>query len=307
VDSDKRAQRKEATRVPQPTASPTLRRRELGARLRELRLERSLTIEQVAEHLLCSPSKVSRMETGQRGATPRDVRDLCDLYDVEDPEERNHLARLAREGKQQGWWQSHDLFGFSTFVGLEEAAESTRYYQGLLMPGLLQTADYARAVHESTIPSFTPERVEELVQVRLTRQQLLSREPPLRVWAVIDEAALRRGVGGPTVMADQMEHLIAVNELPNVDIQVIPFEAGAHPAMDSSFRILEFENSVPDVVYVEGLAGKIYVEKPQDIETYRQVFEHLSSVALDPRDSMRLVARIRAEYQRTSASRVQNS
>ena len=293
--------------MPQPIASPTLRRREFGARLRELRLERGLTIEQVAEHLMCSPSKVSRMETGQRGATPRDVRDLCDLYDVEDPEQKDHLASLAREGKQQGWWQSHDLFGFSNFVGLEEAAESTRYYQGLVVPGLLQTADYARAIHESTIPAFTPERVEELVQVRLTRQQLLAREPPLRVWAVIDEAALRRGVGGPAVMAAQMEHLIAVNELPNVDIQVIAFEAGAHPGMDSCFRILEFGNSVPDVVYVEGLVGKIYVEKPQDIETYRQVFERLSSLALDPRDSMRLVTRVREEYQRTSAQLIQNS
>jgi transcriptional regulator with XRE-family HTH domain len=275
--------------------SPTVRRRELGALLRALRSEKGLTVEQVAERLLCSPSKVSRMETGHGLASPRDIRDLCDLYEVTDEAERDRMADLARQAKQQGWWQSYDL-DFDTFVGLEAEALATKYYQSTILPGLLQTADYARAVHEAVVPRLSPERVDALVEVRMMRQQLLTRDPPITISAVLDEAALHRAVGGPHVMWAQMKRLIEVARRPNVTMQVIPYAAGAHPAMDSTFRILEFSESVPSIVYVEGLVGWIYLDRPTEIERYQEVFQSLCSTALGPQDSIDLITRISAEY-----------
>jgi transcriptional regulator with XRE-family HTH domain len=276
--------------------SPTVRRRELGARLRALRTERGLTVDHVADVLMCSPSKVSRMETGQRGATLRDVRDLCDLYGVTDEAERDRLMRLAREAKQTGWWQSHDLESFATYVGLEAEAAAIKYYQSTIVPGLMQTPDYARSIHEASIPGIAPERIDELIEVRLTRQQLLTQSPSVHVEAVFDEAVLHRVVGGPQVMKAQLDHFTKVASLPNVTIQVIPYIVGAHPAMDSTFNILDFAGSVPSVVYVEGLVGWIYVERPPEIDRYEQVFDHLRAIASSPEQSIDLIARVSANY-----------
>jgi transcriptional regulator with XRE-family HTH domain len=277
--------------------SPTLRRRELGARLRALRLEQGLTVDQVAEHLLCSPSKVSRMETGQRGATLRDVRDLCRIYGVTDTTQAAHLMDLAREGKQQAWWQSYELDYFATYVGLEQAAASLSYYQSTIVPGLLQTASYAKAMYEASMPSeFTAERVVEHIDVRLRRQQVLTRDPPLRLRAVFDEAVLHRVVGGPAVMGEQLNRLIEAANMPNVTLQVIPYSAGAHPAMDNTFTILEFEDLVPTVVYVEGLMGWLYLEREHEVARYRRVFEHLRNIALDPKETIELISEIGAQY-----------
>lgn len=275
--------------------SPTLRRRELGAFLRARRQELGLTVDQVAERLLCSPSKVSRMETGQRGATARDVRDLCELYGVLDAGERERLMNLAREGKEQGWWQSYDL-DFSTYVGLEAAATELKYYQTTIVPGLLQTADYARAMLEVTVPALSPERIEKLLEVKLTRQQILTQDPPLKVWALLDEAALHRVVGGPSVMARQLDKLTEITSTPYVTMQVIAFGAGAHAAMDSTFNILDFAGPVPSVVYVEGLVGWIYLDRPQDIDRYQQVFALLREKALSPQESRELIAKIAEKY-----------
>lgn len=279
--------------------SPTLRRRELGAFLRARRQELGLTVDQVAERLLCSPSKVSRMETGQRGATARDVRDLCALYEILDERECERLMTLAREGKQQGWWQSYDL-NFSTFVGLEAAAVSTRYCQSLVIPGLLQTAEYARALHDVVVqPRLSQERIDELVEVRLRRQEVLKRDPPLIISAILDEAALHRVVGGAVTMAVQLAHLVELTALPNVTIRIIPYVAGAHAAMDSMFRVLEFDGQ-PSVVYVEGLVGYIYLDQPKDIARYEEVFERLSEIALSPQESIELITRIGVSYQKSS-------
>lgn len=276
--------------------SPTLRRRELGALLRARRLELGLTVEQVAEHLLCSPSKVSRMETGHRGATLRDVRDLCRFYDLTDPAQVAHLMDLAREGKQQAWWQSHELDSFTTYVGLEQAATSVMYYQSSIVPGLLQTVEYAQAMYAASTPSeFTPERVSEHIDVRIRRQQVLTRDPPLRLRAVCDEAVLHRVVGGPAVMAAQLRHLKEATTMPNVTLQVIPYAAGAHPAMDNMFTILELGDVAP-VVYVEGLMGSLYFEREHDIAKYRQVFDYLCSLALDPQETIELVSEIGSQY-----------
>lgn len=276
--------------------SPTVRRRELGALLRALRTERGLTVEQVAERLLCSPSKVSRMETGHGIATPRDIRDLCNLYDVTGEAERDRMTRLALEGKEQGWWESYDL-DFDTYVGLETEATGLKYYQSTIVPGLLQTADYARAMLDVYIPKLTPDRIDELLEVKLTRQRILRRELPLRLWAVFDEAALHRVVGGREVMGAQLDQLVDVSGNPNVTMQVIPYEAGAHPAMDSTFNILDFAGPVPSVVYVEGLSGWRYLERPAEIEKYQQVFEILRELALSPKESTDLIAKIGKTYQ----------
>src|SRR5271157_803929 len=271
--------RKDATFVPE-VRSPTVRRRELGALLRTLRLEKGLTVEQAAERLMFSMSKLSRIETGHGAATRRDIRDLCDLYDVTDEAERDRLMALAREGKQTGWWQSYDLDYFATYVGLEAAAVGIRYYQSAIVPGLMQTPDYARAMHEAGVPEFTPERINELVEVRLRRQRLLVQDPPVRLEVVLDEAVLHRLVGGPAVMGAQLDRLIALSNQPNVTMQVIPYTVGAHPAMDSTFNILEFTGSVASV---------IYVERPQDIRRYQEIFEHLCTIALSPKESIKLM------------------
>jgi transcriptional regulator with XRE-family HTH domain len=276
--------------------SPTVRRRELGALLRALRTERGLTVDQVATELLCSPSKVSRMETGQRGATARDVRDLCDLYGVTDPDERARMARLAAEGKQQGWWQSYELDYFATYVGLEEDATVTKNFQSTTVPGLLQTADYARAMHESGVPEFAPERIEQIIRARLKRQQSLTKDSPLRLWAILDEPVLHRLVGGPHVMRDQLQQMVDAAQLPNVTIQVIPFSAGAHPAMESSFDILEFSAPTPSLVYVEGLIGNMYLERAQDLLRYEEVFERLCDISLSPQESIELISETAAQY-----------
>ena len=284
--------------------SPTVRRRELGALLRALRTEHGLTVEQVADQLLCSPSKVSRMETGQRGATARDVRDLCDLYGVTSPDERARMTRLAAEGKQQGWWQSYELDYFATFVGLEEAATTIKMYQSTTVPGLLQTPDYVRAMSGVLVPEVSAERTEELVEVKRRRQRRLSGEPPLPLSVILDEAVLHRTVGGPAAMARQLERLIEATRIYQVTIQVIPYSAGAHAAMDSTFTIMEFADRVPNVVYVEGLVGWIYIERPQDVARYEQVFDHLCDSALSPQDSIELIAKVSANYLRDGVDAV---
>jgi transcriptional regulator with XRE-family HTH domain len=293
--------------------SPTLRRRELGTRLRSMRSSHGLTVEQVAEQLLCSPSKVSRMETGQRAATLRDVRDLCRIYGVTDQAEITRLMNLAREGKQQAWWQPYDLDYFATYVDLEQAATGLSYYHTTVVPGLLQTVDYARAMFAWSLPSgrfaehpqdrrdnlieYTPERRDQLIDVRLRRQQqLLTRDPAPDLVAVLDEAVLHRVVGGPAIMGAQLRHLVKASAMPNLSLQVIPFGLGAHPAMDNIFTIIDFGDAAPSVVYVEGLMGWLYLEREQEVARYGQVLEHLRSVALSPEKTTELIKEISARY-----------
>jgi len=240
------------------------------------------------------------METGQRGVTLRDVRDLCGIYGVTEEQQIAHLMDLAREGKQQGWWQSYDL-DYATYVGLEAAAQSLSYFQSSIVPGILQTPGYARAMHEGGFQEYPPGRIDEHVDVRMRRQRLLTRDPPLKVSVVLDEAVLHRAVGGPLVMAAQLNHLAEVARLPSVTIQVIPFSVGAHPAMDSMFDILEFGDSAPAVVYVEGLMGWLYIEKPQDISRYLKVFELLGTVALAPKESIELILKIKSKHENESS------
>lgn len=264
--------------------SPTVRRRELGALLRALRNEKGLTVEQVAEHLLCSSSKVSRMETGHGIATPRDIRDLCDLYEVNGEAERERFMALAKESKQQGWWQDYDL-PYSTYVGLEAEAASIKIYDSAVVPGLLQTAEYARALHEASVPRHDTNTISQWVEARATRQRILTRDDPPYLHVILDEAVLHRVIGNSEIMRTQLARVVAATGMPNVTVQVIPYEAGAHPALDSVFTILEFLTSAPAIVYVEGLVGHIYLEQPRDIKRYSKAFEQLSTMALNPEAS----------------------
>jgi hypothetical protein len=238
------------------------------------------------------------METGQRGATARDIRDLCDLYEVANPDERARLARLAVEGRQQGWWQSYELDYLATYVGLEEDATAIRSFKSTTVPGLLQTADYARVIHESAAFDLSSERIDQFIQVRMTRQQALTKESPLQLWAVLDEPVLHRLVGGYRVMRDQLRQMAEAAEMPNVTIQIVPFSIGAHPGMESSFDILDLGTVAPSVVYVEGLAGNMYLERTQDLERYEKAFEILRGTALGPQDSLQLITETAVRYNR---------
>ena len=268
--------------------SPTVRRRELGARLRALRTEHGFTVEEVAARMEVSPAKISRIETAARGVSLADVRFLCDLYQVS-TDERSRLLTLTRESRRRSWWQQYGLpESLSTYVGLEEAAASIQQYETSIVPPLLQTEDYARALVSGVGFDAPPERVDQLVGVRLARQQLLSAESAPTLWAVIDEASLHRLVGGPDVMRAQLDALAERSRAHNVTLQVIPYQAGAHPGVNSSFIILHLEE-VKDVVYVEGLIGNFYLQNPDDVARYRRTFDELRAVAAGPQESRKLI------------------
>ncbi len=275
--------------------SPTVRRRELGALLRGLRNEKGLTVEQVADRLLCSPSKVSRMETGHGIAAPRDIRDLCDLYEVADEAERDRLMTLAREGKRRAWWQSYDL-AYANYVGLEEEAVTISAFMSSVVHGLLHTADYARAGHEGAMPRLDPDQIDQQIEAKLIRQRILTRNDPPRFHVVLDEAALHRQVGGRRVMAGQLSKILETAALPNIVVQVLPYDRGFHPAVESNFTILELPNPAPSVVFVEGLVGSTYLERPDDLNRYHEIFNRLQSIALNPEDTADLVASLACSY-----------
>lgn len=269
--------------------SPALRRRELGALLRALRNEKGLTVEQVAERLLCSPSKVSRMETGQ-GATARDVRDLCDLYEVADPAERDRMMALAREGKRPTRWQRYEL-AYAAYAELEEDALAICAFQSSAVHGLLHTADYARANHESSMPRLNPEQIDRQIEAKLVRQSILTRVDPPRFAVVLDESALHRMVGGRRVMAAQLAKILDISALPNVTVQILPFALGAHPALESNFTILQLPDPTPGVVFVEGMIGSTYLDRLEDLKRYHDVFHELQSIALNPKEASDLIAK----------------
>jgi transcriptional regulator with XRE-family HTH domain len=286
--------RKDATFVPE-VRSPTVRRRELGAILRALRTQKGLTVEQAAERLMVSMSKLSRIETGHGAATARDIRDLCDLYDVTDEAERDRLMTLAREGKQQAWWQSYDL-AYATYAGLEAEAVGISAFQSSVVHGLLQTADYARAGHEGAMPRLNPGQIDRQIEAKLTRQRILTRDNPSRFTAVLDEAALHRVVGGRQVMAAQLAKILDMSALPNVVVQVLPYDVGAHPAVESNFTIVELPSPTPGVVFVEGLIGSTYLERDDDLTRYRIIFRKLQSIAMSPKGSLDLIRKFLHDY-----------
>ncbi|GAA3047187.1 helix-turn-helix domain-containing protein [Actinokineospora globicatena] len=280
--------------------SPTVRRRRLAAELRRFREAAVLTIDEVADKLECSASKVSRIETGHVSVTPRDVRDMAELYGIVD-EQRDALVQLAREARQKGWWHAYNEVFTGAFVGLEADSSSLRAFQALIVPGLLQTPAYTRAVLRAIRPDAQQAEIDMRVEARQTRQRLLTDARPPEYWAVMDEAVLRRLTGGPEVMAEQLLKMVQVAELPNVNLQVVPFAAGAHAGMEAPFLILGFPDQIdPDVVYVESTANGVYLESPADVHKYSLLFDHLRAAALRPDDSVGLVQRIAEELIRDS-------
>lgn len=265
--------------------------------LRKLRTDRGLSVDEVTARLLFSATKLSRLETGRAGASPRDIRDLCDLYQVTDPAERERLMTLAREGKQRAWWQEYAL-PYATYVGLEAEAASISNYDSDIVTGQFQVEGYARAIFEAAEPPLGRAAIEQRIEARIRRQTLLTQDNGPLFHCILDEGALRRPVGGPAVMRAQLERIIEVAGFPKVTFQVISLDIGAHPALDSTFVVLKFEEPmVNDVVYVEGVVGNLYLEGAADLERYKQMFSRLCSIALSPADSIALVTRIAATYE----------
>jgi transcriptional regulator with XRE-family HTH domain len=283
----------------QPGGGPTVRRMLIGAQLRRLRNANGISREQAAEAIRASAWKIHRLENGQVSFKERDIVDLLRLYGVADPGEVAAFVILVREANQPGWWhQYNDLLPqwFKTYVDLESTAVMIRSYEAQFVPGLLQTEEYMRAVIRDAHLDESSEEVERRIALRMARQVLLTQEHAPRLWAVVDEGALRRPVGGPDVLRAQLERLIEAAELPNVRLQVLPFAAGAHPAMVGAFSILRFpEPELPDVVYLEHLTNAIYLEKREDVEEYLHVIDTICLRAARPDRTIEILGRILKE------------
>jgi transcriptional regulator with XRE-family HTH domain len=283
----------------QPAGGPTVLRRLLGAQLRRLRERQGITREEAGYAIRASGSKMSRLELGRVGFKERDVADLLTLYGVTDETDRDTLLALAQDANSPGWWHRYGdvLPGwFETYVGLEEAAALVRTYEVQFIPGLLQTEAYARAVISLGNSTAPPEEIEQRVSLRTTRQKLLTRGDSPRLWAVVDEAALRRPIGGRDVMRGQIERLIEATKLPGVILQVLPFRVGGHTAEAGAFTILRFpESDLPDVVYVEQLTSALYLDRRDDVDSYMEAMERLCVVSAPPDDTAEILSRILQE------------
>ncbi|MEU9888247.1 helix-turn-helix transcriptional regulator [Sphaerisporangium sp. NPDC051011] len=269
-----------------PETSPTVRRRRLASELRRLRIERGMTMQEVADQIEITAASLSRLETGRRGIRPRDLRLFLDLYQVGEPG-RDDLLALAREAQQRGWWQNYSNVlpsEYATLIGLEAEAATIRNYEQTLVPGLLQTEDYARAVIQAFRPNDSPEEISRLVAVKMERQKRLTGERPLEVAVIVGEGVLLQRIGTPEVTAEQLRRL--ADRRPNVMVQVLPFRAGAHPALTGSFNIVGFPTpSDLDVVYLENMSSALYLEEVEEVRTYGMVFDYLRAAALSPNDS----------------------
>ncbi|GIH14614.1 transcriptional regulator [Rugosimonospora africana] len=285
--------------------SPTMLRRQLGAELRRIRDRAQRTVASVADQVGWSESKLSRIETANTGVRNADLDRLLTAYGVDDAE-RTRLRALAAQSRQRAWWEAYgDALpdAYETFIGFEAEATSIRTYEAQVVPGLLQTAEYASAVMHAFVPSDRSEVIEQRVAVRMARQAVLTRQPPPQLWAILDEDVLRRPVGGPDVLRRQLLRLIQASEQSMVTIQILPFSVGAHPGLAGSFMVLEFAGSgagsgagtsagVSDqpLVYSEGLTGGVFRSKPDDLRSYLDSFEALRAAAMTPVESMEAIA-----------------
>jgi transcriptional regulator with XRE-family HTH domain len=279
----------------QPGSGPTVLRILLGAQLRRLREAKGITRDDAGYLIRSSDSKISRMELGRVSFKERDVADLLTLYGITDDHERQALLGLARQANTPGWWHRYgDLLPgwFQAYVGLEEAATLIRTYEVQFVPGLLQTEAYARAVITQGNPGAPAEEVERRVALRRRRQELLTRSAPdaPRLWAVVDEAALRRPIGGRPVLRGQLERLVEATELANVTVQVLPFGVGGHAAEGGAFTVLRFaEPDLPDVVYVEQLTSALYLDKLDDVDAYVAVMNRLDVESAPPHQTVEIL------------------
>ena len=279
--------------------SPTAVRRELGQRLRAMRTGADMTVAEAAEQVGISTSKLTKIELAQLSATRHDVLKLLDTYGEAGPDQQALLLTMVREGNRKEWWEGrrtlHPKFG--SYLGLESVATTLQTYHTHLVHGLLQTPDYARAMLRAARPELLEHEIDQLVQFRLRRQEVLTRAdpPPLTLWSVMDEAVLRRQVGGRETMHAQLQRLITASELPNVTLLVMPNELGAHPGLDGPMSILQFETGTRPVVYVEGQAGNLYMEKDDDLRRCQQTMNHILAAAPGPDQSLALIRQIAKE------------
>ncbi|MFD4693580.1 helix-turn-helix domain-containing protein [Streptomyces sp. NPDC058463] len=277
---------------------PAVRRRKLGEELRSLRHTTGLTSREAARLLGWHQSKVSRIETGASGVTPGDVTRLLDAYDVDDVHLRSLLEALAGSagGGGTGWWHAYRGLippQYRDFISLESQAGAARTLETSVVPGLLQTAGYARAVTRSSLDGLPPGQLDSLVEVRLARQGVLYAQRPLQLSVVLDEAVLRRGVGGPQVMREQLDHLAHAAQLPHVQLQLLPFEAGSYIGLTGPFVIFSFPNiSDLDVVVLDHLTSSLYLERREDLEAYSSAFRTMQAHALSPERSLDLIAAV---------------
>ncbi|KAB8190799.1 helix-turn-helix domain-containing protein [Nonomuraea phyllanthi] len=284
----------------QPGSGPTALRILLGSQLRKLREAKNVTREEAGHLIRGSESKISRMELGRVGFKERDVADLLTLYGVVDKQARSAVLELVATANEPGWWHRfNDVLPtwFQAFVGLEEAAARIRTYEVQFVPGLLQTKEYARAVVTAGSAGIGAEEISRRVDLRLERQRMLDRPDGPVFWAVIDEAALRRPIGGVEVMRAQIEHLIELMRQPKITIQIMPFSFGGHSAEGGAFSVLRFPDSdLPDVVYVEQLASALYLDKREDVDRYTEVMERLCAVSTTPDETVELLRTIADEF-----------
>jgi transcriptional regulator with XRE-family HTH domain len=275
-----------------PEQNPTLRGRRLAMELQRRREATGMSREEVSRQLEWSTSTVFRIETGRNRPQPGNVRALLELYGVTGPE-RDGLIQLTRDARKPGWWHSfRDVLPnpYEVYIGLEAGAASIRNFEPVVVPGLLQTADYAREVFRNGPIELDPDDVERLVEVRLARQEILARDDRPRLWAVIDEAVIHRVVGSASAMSGQLRHLVDSAQQGKITIQVMSYRAGAHAGTTGPFVILDFEGLTdPTVVYVETLAGDIYLEERSDVNRYTLAFDRLVAAALHPDESVRLI------------------
>lgn len=276
-----------------------MRRRRLAAELRRMRTEAEMSITEVVAELGWQGSKLSRIENRQIGISTTDVRRLLNLYGVDDPQQMHRLVEMARRAKERGWWESYGATlptETRTMIGIETEASLIRTYEQALIPGLLQTPDYAHAVIRAARPTDSQEVINERVEVRLARQALLEEKEAPQLWVVINEGAVRQGVGSRETMAAQLRSLTELHDRRNVVIQVLPFTAGEHPAMVGSFSIFTFPaEDETGTVYIETMNSALMLEKPLDLETYGDAFNHLRAAALSPRDSNDLIRGLAAD------------
>jgi transcriptional regulator with XRE-family HTH domain len=270
--------------------SPVARQRELGTRLRALRNARGMTVEEVAAELLCSTTKISRLETAARRPSLRDVRDLCVLYEIDEQASRE-LMSLAREAREPGWWTEYPDLNLDPLIGLEQEASAITSYAMNFIPPLLQTEEYAETIIKATIPKIDPDIHRQRVEALMRRQQLLEPDERPRYRALLDESVLHRRVGSTQIMAAQLEKLLRAERKSKATIQVVPFDLVTHAAQDSNFMLLEFdeEPNLSPLIFVEGLTGNQYLERPADIARYRETLDDLRDSALSPRDSIQRV------------------
>jgi transcriptional regulator with XRE-family HTH domain len=273
---------------------PTVRLRRLATELRRLRSAAGLTREQVSGQTAINSATLYRIETAKVRPQRRTLMTLLDNYGVTDEERRTELIALSQQSRELGWMHA---FGdaiseqYMTYIGFEVEAYSVRNFENTFVPGLLQTEDYARASIAGVLPMLRTDDVERRVEVRLQRQSALTRGKPLELWAIVDEAALHRLVGGSTVMTEQLKHLTRAARQPHIAVQVLPRAVGAHPGMAGSLSIMTFEEptSDPDIVYLDGMAGDFFIEDEVEVRRYSDIFERLRAAALNPADSIRML------------------